>query len=236
MKKSILIIFLALATCLTSYGQATKRERNLIKDGNEYFNKKQYAKAEEKYTKALEYNPNSDIAKYNLGTTLLRQRSSKTDKTKEDSVMTKRITNLLNDAATSNNASNAIKAHSYYNLGKMAYDNGDYAGSVENFKKSLKLNNKDEQTRKNLRMAQKKLQEQKSSNNNNKNNNDKKQNQQKDQKQPPQNQPSAPKEQQQQTNNDQLLKAMQNEEKNTRDKVNRRKAQMNGQQQTSRPW
>ena len=57
-----------------------------------------------------------------------------------------------------------------------------------------------------------------------------------DKQQPPQKQPQPPKERQQQTNNDQLLKAMQNEEKNTRDKVNRRKAQMNQSRQSSRPW
>ena len=44
MKRNLLILILALLTCLTSFGQATKRERNLIKQGNEYFNKKQYSK------------------------------------------------------------------------------------------------------------------------------------------------------------------------------------------------
>ena len=56
-------MILALLTCLTSFGQATKRERNLIKQGNEYFNKKQYSKAEESYSRVLEINPNSQIAK-----------------------------------------------------------------------------------------------------------------------------------------------------------------------------
>lgn len=235
MKRSILIIILAVLTALPSFGQATKKERNLVKAGNEYFNKKQYRKAEEQYSKALEHNPNSTLAKYNLGTTLINERSNKKDKTKEDSVMTKRINALLTDVAGNPNASKDLKANANYNLGKMAYDNEDYANSVQYFKKSLKINPNDEKARKNLRMAQKKLQQQNKSQNNN-DQKDKKQNQQQDQKQPPQKQPEPPKEQQQQTNNDQLLKAMQNEEKNTRDKVNRRKAQMGSQSHTSRPW
>lgn len=235
MKRNILIILLAVLTVLPSFGQATKRERNLVKAGNEYFSKKQYRKAEEQYSKALEHNPNSAIAKYNLGTTLINERSNKKDKTKEDSVMTKRINALLTDVAGNAGASKELKAHANYNLGKMAYDNEDYANSVEYFKKSLKINDKDEKARKNLRMAQKKLQQQQQNKQNN-DQKDKKQNQQQDQKQQPQNQPEPPKQPQQQTNNDQLLKAMQNEEKNTRDKVNRRKAQMGGQARTSRPW
>jgi len=73
-------LILALLTCLTSFGQATKRERNLIKQGNEYFNKKQYSKAEESYSRVLEINPNSQIAKYNLGSTMLRQRGGNSEK------------------------------------------------------------------------------------------------------------------------------------------------------------
>ena len=80
MKRNLLILILALLTCLTSFGQATKRERNLIKQGNEYFNKKQYSKAEESYSRVLEINPNSQIAKYNLGSTMLRQRGGKSEK------------------------------------------------------------------------------------------------------------------------------------------------------------
>ena len=80
MKRNLLILILALLTCLTSFGQATKRERNLIKQGNEYFNKKQYSKAEESYSRVLEINPNSQIAKYNLGSTMLRQRGGNSEK------------------------------------------------------------------------------------------------------------------------------------------------------------
>ena len=101
---------------------------------------------------------------------------------------------------------------------------------------SLKIDPKDDQARKNLRMAQKKLQQNQQNQDKNKNKDKDDQKKKQDKQQPPQKQPQPPKERQQQTNNDQLLKAMQNEEKNTRDKVNRRKAQMNQSRQSSRPW
>jgi PTS system ascorbate-specific IIC component len=111
-----------------------------------------------------------------------------------------------------------------------------YANSVNYFKQSLKIDPKDDKARKNLRMAQKKLQQNQQNQDKNKNKDKDDQKKKQDKQQPPQKQPQPPKERQQQTNNDQLLKAMQNEEKNTRDKVNRRKAQMNQSRQSNRPW
>ena len=226
-------MILALLTCLTSFGQATKRERNLIKQGNEYFNKKQYSKAEESYSRVLELNPNSQIAKYNLGSTMLRQRGGNSEK---DVARDSLISRYLSDVGSNTSAPASLRAHSFYNLGKLAYDRRDYANSVNYFKQSLKIDPKDDQARKNLRMAQKKLQQNQQNQDKNKNKDKDDQKKKQDKQQPPQKQPQPPKERQQQTNNDQLLKAMQNEEKNTRDKVNRRKAQMNQSRQSSRPW
>lgn len=233
MKRNFLILILALLTCLTSFGQATKRERNLIKQGNEYFNKKQYSKAEESYSRVLEINPNSQIAKYNLGSTMLRQRGGNSEK---DVARDSLISRYLSDVGSNTSAPASLRAHSFYNLGKLACDRQDYANSVNYFKQSLKIDPKDDQARKNLRMAQKKLQQNQQNQDKNKNKDKDDQKKKQDKQQPPQKQPQPPKERQQQANNDQLLKAMQNEEKNTRDKVNRRKAQMNQSRQSSRPW
>ena len=233
MKRNLLILILALLTCLTSFGQATKRERNLIKQGNEYFNKKQYSKAEESYSRVLEINPNSQIAKYNLGSTMLRQRGGNSEK---DVARDSLISRYLSDVGSNTSAPASLRAHSFYNLGTLAYDRQAYANSVNSFKQSLKIDPKDDQARKNLRMAQKKLQQNQQNQDKNKNKDKDDQKKKQDKQQPPQKQPQPPKERQQQTNNDQLLKAMQNEEKNTRDKVNRRKAQMNQSRQSSRPW
>ena len=63
----------------------------------------------------------------------------------------------------------SLRAHSFYNLGKLAYDRQDYANSVNYFKQSLKIDPKDDQARKNLRMAQKKLQQNQQNQDKNKN-------------------------------------------------------------------
>ena len=159
-------MILALLTCLTSFGQATKRERNLIKQGNEYFNKKQYSKAEESYSRVLEINPNSQIAKYNLGSTMLRQRGGNSEK---DVARDSLISRYLSDVGSNTSAPASLRAHSFYNLGKLAYDRQDYANSVNYFKQSLKIDPKDDQARKNLRMAQKKLQQNQQNQDKNKN-------------------------------------------------------------------
>lgn len=235
MRLKLLIITLVIFLSLPMVAQTTRRERNLVKQGNEYYNKKDYNNAESSYSKVLEYNPNSQIARYNLGTTLVRKRKQGKDSSKQDSVMTNRIKNLFEAVGNDTSADKTLRAQSYYDLGKLAYENEDYTASVDYFKRSLRINPKDEEARKNLRMAQKKLQ---NSQQQQKNQDQKQQeNQQQDKQQPPQNKPEAPKQQQQQTNADQLLNALQNEEKNTRDKVTRRRAQQfkgNGQQK--KPW
>ena len=136
MKRNLLILILALLTCLTSFGQATKRERNLIKQGNEYFNKKQYSKAEESYSRVLEINPNSQIAKYNLGSTMLRQRGGNSEK---DVARDSLISRYLSDVGSNTSAPASLRAHSFYNLGKLAYDRQDYANSVNYFKQYASL-------------------------------------------------------------------------------------------------
>lgn len=237
MTQKLFIIILSLLVTVPVFAQTTRRERNLIKEGNECYNKKDYNKAESAYSKAIEFNPNSTIAKFNLGTTLAKKRKSGKDASKQDSVMTDRIKGLFEAVGNDTSADKTLRAHSYYGLGRLAYENEDYAASVEYFKKSLRVNPNDDEARKNLRMAQKKLQQnqnqQQKQNKDNREDNKK----QKDEQQPPQHQPQAPKQQQQQTNTDQLLNAMQNQEKNTRDKVNRRKAQkLEGAGRTNKPW
>lgn len=54
--------------------QSTKRERNSIKEGNKLYVDKRYAEAEVAYKKALEENPDNATAQFNLASTYLKQR------------------------------------------------------------------------------------------------------------------------------------------------------------------
>ena len=50
-----------------AFAQSTKKERNLITAGNELYDNGRYKAALIKYQEALKENPNSAVAKYNLG-------------------------------------------------------------------------------------------------------------------------------------------------------------------------
>lgn len=53
---------------------STKHERNFIKEGNELYDKQRYAEAEVAYKKALEENPDNATAQFNLASSYLKQR------------------------------------------------------------------------------------------------------------------------------------------------------------------
>lgn len=241
MKASVVryILFLVMVSIvLPMSAQSTKKERNLIKEGNEYYNAEKYSEAENCYKKVLEFNPHSAIAKFNLATTLLRLRSN--DATPQDSVLEKRAADLLGSVAQDPAVSANLREKSHYDLGRFAYEQEDYQTSVDRFKEALRINPADDYARKNLRMAQKKLENQKNKQDKNQNNNqdDKKDKDKQEQQSNPQNQqPKQEPPKPQNVDANQILKAMQNEEKNTRDKVNKRKEeQMQGRPRSQKPW
>ena len=66
--------------------QSTKRERNAIKGGNKLYVDKRYAEAEVAYKKALEENPDNATAQFNLASSYLKQRGEDLTN-KEDSLI-----------------------------------------------------------------------------------------------------------------------------------------------------
>ena len=243
MKSAIryIVLFVLTLSVIPMFGQATKKERNLIKKGNEYYQAEKYSEAENCYKKVLEVNPHSSIAKFNLATTLLRLRSA--DATPQDSVLEKRAEDLLASVTRDDAASSRLKEKAHYDLGRFAYEREDFQQSVDQFKQALRIDPKDEYARKNLRMAQKQLQNQNNQNKQDNKNDDKKDKKDKQgqdnqpQNNSPQNQPKQEPPKQKNVNSENILKAMQNEEKNTRDKVNKRKEElMQGRPRSNKPW
>lgn len=66
--------------------ESTKRERNSIKEGNKLYEQQRYAEAEVAYKKALEENPNNATAQFNLASSYLKQRGEDLTN-KEDSLV-----------------------------------------------------------------------------------------------------------------------------------------------------
>lgn len=227
---------------------AAKRVRNFIKEGNELYNEKRYADAEICYSKALEIDPNSSVAQFNLAASLLKN-SGNADPNDQQGPMAKATQMLQNLTRTSDNAS--VIEKSFYNLGNIAFNQQQYGESIEHYKNVLRRNPDNDKARENLRLAQLKQQEQQ-------NNQDQQQDQQQQQQQQQnqnqqqnqdqQNQQQNQDKQQQQQNQQQqqmsdanaekILKAMENEEAATRRKIEAQKAkEQNSQRRTTeKPW
>lgn len=252
MKRKLLIFALSVVLPVCAFYQqdySTKKERNYIREGNELFKEKRYAEAEAAFKKALQENGNSPIAKFNLATTYLKQVNL--NDTTQNGLLSE-TQQLLKETASIADPKLASKA--YYDLGNIFYNQKNYAQSIAMYKDALRRNPDDDQARQNLRLAQKQLQNQQNQqqNQDNKQDNKDQQKQNQDQnkeknkngqdQQKPDNQQQKqpqqpPKNGMSKENAEQILQTMQNEEKNTQDKVNKAKMQqMKGGRRTGKQW
>lgn len=229
MKRILLLLGLLVSFSLSGYAQ--KEVRQLSRSGNKLFQKEQYDKAELEYRKALEINPSDKVANFNLANTLVRtERGEEADKIYQE--MLKEIMILPKDEA-------ADVAH---NAGNLAMAKKDYAKAIEMYKESLRRRPTDEETRYNLALAQKLLEQQQQDNNeenqDNKDNqeqqqqdNQQQQNQQDQQQDQQKDQPNKQQEQPQnaetmsQDNAEKILQAYLQDEKDTQRKVEQMKQQ-----------
>ncbi|MDE6114573.1 MAG: tetratricopeptide repeat protein [Muribaculum sp.] len=261
MKHIILIILLATAILPAAAKEDTKdtstrKERNFIREGNKYYEEKRFADAEVAYRKALEENAASEIAMYNLATSLIRQ-SGSANPNEGNNPMAEAQTLLQNVAQSAQDIS--VAENAFYNLGNMAFNQQQYDQAINMYKGALRKNPDNDKARENLRLAQLKKQQQEQQQQNKDQNKDQdkqdqnqdqqqQQNQdqdkdkdkdqdKQDQNQQKQDQKQQPPQQQQggisDANADKILKAMENEENATRRKVQEMKKKEAG--ASSRP-
>jgi Ca-activated chloride channel homolog len=260
MKKSFYIILFTLISLFAvepavadnkTTDPTNKKERAFIKQGNKYYNDKRYSEAEVEYRKALQANGASMIGSYNLALSLIRQDNGSKADSKNSPIS--QATNLLEKVAKSSKSID-LQAKAFYNLGNIAFNQKEYAKSIEYYKNSLRRNPDDDQARDNLRLAQLKKQQQDKGGKNNKNNKDKKkddkdknkqdQNKDKQNKDKQNNNNNQNKQQQKQqsgmsqNNIEQTLKTMQDNERATQQKVNAAKAKDKeaSQRRTGNQW
>lgn len=199
------------------YGQKT--ERDYLRSGNKLYKDSTFVKAEVDYRKALELEPKSTDAMYNLGNSLLMQQKAK--EAMEQYEAASRIEKDKNKLA-----------QIYHNMGVILQSSKQLPQCIEAYKQALRNNPKDDETRYNLALAQKQLKDQQQQNQNQ--NKDQKQDQKQDDKQQNKDQQDQDKKDQQQNNQqqqqqnqnqmskenaEQLLKAVMQDEKNVQDKV-----------------
>jgi tetratricopeptide (TPR) repeat protein len=242
-KMSAISVFVALLLCAGSVA-AQKAERKNVRDGNKQYGKDKYTEAEVAYRKSIEVNPRSVEGIYNLGNALYKQ--EKYPEAAEQYQLIAGQGERLMREAPNNNAE--WLAGVFHNLGNIGMKSQEYQKSVEAYKQSLRLNPSDEETRYNLALAQKLLQDQQQQQQDQ--DQDQEQQEEQDQQQQQDQQDQEQQDQQQQNeqqktqeeeqqneqmsrdNAQQILDAFLQDEKDTQEKV--KKAQMQQQQSRKR--
>ena len=236
MKRILLTLFLLSAVLGYAAAQTstaiTKEERNAVRKGNSYYEQGNFAKALENYEVALKLNPGSNVAAYDKALALLNMAPD----VPKDSVNRPRqeAMELFERVGNSCLHTDSILAEkAFYNLGNMAYNDEDYARSIERYKQALRINPDNNRTRQNLRLAQLKQKEQQ---NQDKQDQDKQDQQQQQQKQQQEQQQQQQQQQQQPMTQsaEQILQAMQNKENATRRK--QKEPVQPGRYSTDKPW
>ena len=186
-------------TSAVSYAQKT--DRDYLRSGNKLYNDSLFVKAEVDYRKALEINPKSADAMFNLGNSLLMQQ-----KAKEAMEQFEAAARLEKDKEK--------LAHIYHNMGVILQSSKQLPQCIEAYKESLRNNPKDDETRYNLVLAQKQLKDQQQQQQNQDQQEQQQQQQNQNQQQQQQNKDEMSKE-----NAEQLLRAAMQDEKDVQDKV-----------------
>lgn len=198
---------------------AQKTERDYLRSGNKLYKDSTFVKAEVDYRKALELEPKSTDAMYNLGNALLMQQKAKEAMEQFE-------------AASRVEKDKAKLAQIYHNMGVILQSSKQLPQCIEAYKQALRNNPKDDETRYILALAQKQLKDQQQQQDQNQEK-DQKQDQKKDEQQQNKDQQEQDKKDQQQNNQqqqqnenqmskenaEQLLKAAMQDEKNVQDKV-----------------
>ncbi len=229
--RRLIVLICVLLQGLTLFAQKEKRD---IHKGNQLYKQQKYAEAEALYKKSVTKSKESVEGNFNLGDALYKQKKLENAAQKFTEI-----------AGSSTNKS--VKAQAYHNLGNSLLESQKLEESIEAYKKSLINNPKDDETRYNLAYAQEKLKQQQQ-NKDNKDNKDKNNKDNKDQKKDQdknkdqnkdnkekkdQNKEDDKKDQKDQQpqpdklskdDAERLLEALNNEEKNTQDKLKNKKA------------
>ena len=193
-KKFYILSLLLVASAVQVFAQQ-KTDRDYLRSGNKLYNDSLFIKAEVDYRKALEINPKSTDAMFNLANALLMQQ-----KAKEAMEQYESVSKIEKDKDK--------LAQIYHNMGVILQSSKQLPQCIEAYKESLRNNPKDDETRYNLALAQKQLKDQQQD----QQNQDQQQQQNQQQQQPNKNEMSK-------ENAQQLLNAIMQDEKNVQDKV-----------------
>ncbi len=203
---------IAIGIVLCTLNLSAQTDKKLIESGNKYYEQKNYDKAIENYSKASTMNPLRYEGQFNEGDALYKK--GEYEKAAQKYATSGMLAKDKNQVASS-----------LHNLGNSMLQLKKYEESIDIYKKALKYNPNDEETRYNLAYAQKMLQHQKNQQKQNKENQNKDQNKDQD-KQKEKDKKEQKKDQNKQGNQDEQQKDDQKKEKqNSEPKMSKEKAE-----------
>ena len=231
-KTTVILFFfsfsLVVPACLNEAYAQKKNDRYYVRHGNRFYRDSTYAKAQVDYQKAIEKDASNPTAHYNLGNAFLAQGQPQEAMKNYESAI-----RLEKDKLR--------QSQSYHNAGVIFQSQKQLQQAIECYKDALRRNPKDDETRYNLALCQRQLQNQDQNQQGNDDQQGKDDQKQEQQQQEQQQQQDEQQQQQQEQpkmsreNAEQLLQAAQQEEKQTQDKVN--KAQQKPQRrQLQKQW
>lgn len=156
MKKLVLILY-CFAISQAVNAQQKQDAVGFIRAGNKLFAGEKYAEAEIAYRKALEKDPQSKEALYNLGTAQYQQKKF------EEAAQS------FNKSVTNYNENKTMQAMAYHNLGNTYLMSKKSDEAIQAYKEALKRNPGDLDTKHNLLLAMKEKQQQQQQQQNQKN-------------------------------------------------------------------
>ncbi len=158
MKNRVILLIVCFFSLQVIYAQSSAKQ---IRQGNNAFEEGNYSDAELLYRRALDTDQQWEKqALFNIGNSLYKQ--NKYEESAE----------LFGKLSSNESLSDKEKAEVFHNLGNTYLMQEKYQESIDAYKKSLRLNPNDEDTRYNLSYAMKKLQQQNQQNQQNKDNKD----------------------------------------------------------------
>jgi len=247
-KKITGLVLMASWLCAGSVA-AQKAERQNVREGNKQYKKESFTEAEIAYRKSIEVNPRSMEGSFNLGNALFKQ-----EKYPEAFEQYQLIAGQGERLIREDHHNIDRLAQVFHNAGNIGMKNQDYQQSIEAYKQALRLNPTDDETRYNLALAQKLLQDQQQEDQDQDQNQDQNEEQQEQEQQQDQNQQDQPqnqdqqeqeqpqKEEQQQSdqmsreNAQQILDAFLQDEKETLEKVRQMQIQQQQNRRREKQW
>lgn len=151
-----------------NFAMLSQEDAKAIYNGNKLYTTGNTIESSLKYREALKANPNNQKANFNLGNSLYKNaydiKTGKVQVPLQAKMTPDSLSKLIFDeaaqnfAAVANNISNKDTLHqAWHNIGNCYLQKKDYQQAVDAYKKSLKYNSKDEETRYNLAFALKNL-------------------------------------------------------------------------------